>query len=645
MNKIVYTVKLIYLILNNFTYKTAKEYIKLKSDFKDEDNRSFCLMELMSILPFNRKFDKLFEDLLTLKFALYKYNDLLPKYYYIRLKRNNIMQYVPLYESGDSYSISSDKLVEFLKQHKSFDVRASFFNTDYSIDSYKYDGENFFKNNNKITYEGILNCFDNLKQNYIVTEHIEENLKYLNVIVLNEMGSEPQILETYTNNQEDFSYNHKKLYHDILNISRDFPEIEYMNFHLAANSKEYKILDIQTGKDLIYRNAGNQYLNKFIERKIQVKKKENCFCNKCRIIKKYIFAYIAHRKGFEDFMYKNWLRGKFEDFKNTDTPLRDKLWAHRKGFYSYRIKQYGITKENYKDFLSDYEYKRLRPLNNEYRKWLWDKISLYYVLRKYEAVLPEYYFHLCPRDDKMFYFNISTKESQYENSIQGIIGLLMSKKKLALKPTIGSHGNGFYKLEYSNNVFFINDKEYHVDDFIQFIKELNNYYILTEYIEMHSSLKAIYDNVACTIRIMVINRNGYDPVIENCYFRIATKKTGQTDNIFSGGIFARVNIDTGEFGDSEIIENHVMKPCLQHPDTHTKIKGVLPYWKDIKEQVGEICKYISPIEYLGFDIVITDIGFKILEINTHQDLHRYPEYSKNVKNYFNQKISYKSGRN
>jgi len=57
--------------------------------------------------------------------------------------------------------------------------------------------------------------------------------------------------------------------------------------------------------------------------------------------------------------------------------------------------------------------------------------------------------------------------------------------------------------------------------------------------------------------------------------------------------------------------------------------------------IPELCRYISPLEYLGFDVVMTDSGFKILEINTHQDLHRYPTYNENVHAYFMHKLELK----
>ena len=62
-----------------------------------------------------------------------------------------------------------------------------------------------------------------------------------------------------------------------------------------------------------------------------------------------------------------------------------------------------------------------------------------------------------------------------------------------------------------------------------------------------------------------------------------------------------------------------------HPDTNIKINGVLPYWKDIKNKLYEMSRHIPQLSYLGLDVVITNEGFKILEINSHQDI-KYIQY-------------------
>ena len=50
---------------------------------------------------------------------------------------------------------------------------------------------------------------------------------------------------------------------------------------------------------------------------------------------------------------------------------------------------------------------------------------------------------------------------------------------------------------------------------------------------------------------------------------------------------------------------------------------------------------IPQLEYLGFDIAITEDGFKILEINIHQDIHKAHEFTEEINRFFSEKIQYK----
>ena len=44
-------------------------------------------------------------------------------------------------------------------------------------------------------------------------------------------------------------------------------------------------------------------------------------------------------------------------------------WALEKGFFPGRIELYGLTENNYMNFLPDYQYYMLHPLNNFF--WIW----------------------------------------------------------------------------------------------------------------------------------------------------------------------------------------------------------------------------------------------------------------------------------
>ena len=78
-----------------------------------------------------------------------------------------------------------------------------------------------------------------------------------------------------------------------------------------------------------------------------------------------------------------------------------------------------------------------------------------------------------------------------------------------------------------------------------------------------------------------------------------------------------------------------------HPDTGTLLEGYLPNWETVKKGVYDISMMIPQLEYLGFDIAITEDGFKILEINIHQDIHKAHEFTEEINRFFSEKIQYK----
>ena len=43
----------------------------------------------------------------------------------------------------------------------------------------------------------------------------------------------------------------------------------------------------------------------------------------------------------------------------------------------------------------------------------------------------------------------------------------------------------------------------------------------------------------------------------------------------------------------------------------------MPNWPYVKEMLERICSHISSVSYLGFDVIITNDGMKLCEINTH----------------------------
>lgn len=91
----------------------------------------------------------------------------------------------------------------------------------------------------------------------------------------------------------------------------------------------------------------------------------------------------------------------------------------------------------------------------------------------------------------------------------------------------------------------MNDAEMEEEAFIDFLRTKKIPYNITEYLENNRDLSEFYKDTTFTIRIMVINDKITSPQIANAYLRIATKKTGNTDNIGSGGVCAQNKFGNG----------------------------------------------------------------------------------------------------
>jgi hypothetical protein len=153
----------------------------------------------------------------------------------------------------------------------------------------------------------------------------------------------------------------------------------------------------------------------------------------------------------------------------------------------------------------------------------------------------------------------------------------------------------------------------------QFLSKLDQYAI-TEYIHAHQDILKFYKESPNALRLEILHDNNMTPEIVCAFIRIGTKKSGMVDNVRAGGMCAGINIETGELFKPVIFFNKMPKEQKIHPDTGIKIEGEkIPSWYFIKERICEIFTSYPQLLFFGLDIVVTEKGFKIIEINSHPD--------------------------
>ncbi|MCA1306785.1 hypothetical protein LC082_07730 [Microbacterium esteraromaticum] len=301
-------------------------------------------------------------------------------------------------------------------------------------------------------------------------------------------------------------------------------------------------------------------------------------------------------------------------------PLSTKMWAYRHGFLSYRVPQYGITPANRQQFISDFEYRWLRHINERYKYWLEDKISIKYVAADFNEFLPAYYFYTHRSRGQNHVVPMMDCPEGYGADYADVLRLVQEKGVLALKPDEGSHGEGFYRLDWADGQYSLNGEVVTEQAVVDLLANPQNRYLVTEFITMHPDIAEIYPTSVNTIRMIVFKKDGVTPELGNAYLRIGSVASGYVDNTAAGGMLAEIEVESGRFGNAQTLNNGRVVPCPRHPDTDVLIEGQVPNWDFVKEQVLKMAASFSQLEYLGFDVAITPDGFKIPEIN------RFPDY-------------------
>ena len=148
-------------------------------------------------------------------------------------------------------------------------------------------------------------------------------------------------------------------------------------------------------------------------------------------------------------------------------------------------------------------------------------------------------------------------------------------------------------------------------------------FIITEFIQQADYAAKIYSGSANTIRIMTL----YDTETNECWICGATHRfgrisTGMVDNLSSGGLVSTVDVLTGKLEQGILpTEHYEYLKTDTHPDSNATINGVtITNWELIKDKILEMAVYANKNPYIGWDVLSTEDGFKLLETNAQADI-------------------------
>lgn len=641
--------------------------------------------------PLNGTYSKWITDKVTIHTIFKPFRQYMPAVYYQLSKRYDETQIIPLYDdnAGDTW----DDVLELIREKKAVTAAAS--NGAYAS-TVEYRDGSFWFDGKKLSKQNLEKKLESFFATIVIKEKIETSdlvdNGVLNLIVFNEFGDNPTIgdaffvfdeYETKTLNilsqrksdsleEEDVlddkfrkvraeavdacdgSWRGGKVpYWDeiteaIDRMCRFVPQLEFFGAEIVIRPEGFCITRMVNHPDYPTFKPFSKETSAYLFRKVEQKKEAfakggtrlSRGFKKVKLKVRAAFARTFYPAGLVPYLSVRWIQDVWKDLTtNKETTLKQKLWAYRHGFLSYRLLQYGITEENYGEYISDFEYKWLRHINPKYRKWMEDKITVKYVCSEFNQFFPEYYYHIICKNGNNKVISMMDLPEGYTNEFEDIFRLVQEKGVLALKPDEGSHGDGFYKFTYENGKYQLNYKEATKQQVLDILEDINNQYLVTEYINMCDELKRVYDGSVNTVRMIVFKKDGKNPQVGNAYVRFGSKKTGAVDNVGAGGMTATIDVETGRFHDAKIVLYNSIEDCPVHPDTGVPIEGYLPHWEQVKADVLAVTKSIKQLEWFGVDLAVTNDGIKFPEINRFPDYPAVEKYTKPTREYLLMKLA------
>jgi hypothetical protein len=321
--------------------------------------------------------------------------------------------------------------------------------------------------------------------------------------------------------------------------------------------------------------------------------------------------------------------GEFTDAlrEQTEMTLEEKWQYCNLGFHPHWKARVGVTMDNYKDYISYFEfYNGKAYVNNRLIPLFDDKLLTYYALNKWEDYVPNHYFYvdkgrLCPLD--------STEKT---NLTWKSVLELLKQKPLAAKRCHGGHGDGFHKLAYNDGVILIDDKPCNEKDLEVLIDGMDDY-LLTDFVYPSKALQdVIGEDSFAVMRVLTTYTPKDGTSVDRMIIRLGTKAAGHTQ---AGYDILYANIDEEGCLRDTVYEYsgwHCEK-METHPETNKTVEGFkIEGLSELKEVLIDMASRLSVAPYLVWDIIPTDDSFSILEINSHGQLENFERFESLKKN-------------
>lgn len=326
-------------------------------------------------------------------------------------------------------------------------------------------------------------------------------------------------------------------------------------------------------------------------------------------------SYVIKRRGPKGLIQS--LGKAFRRELSTDVtlPLSQRVRLWRFGFKSTSYFVYDFSRNDPSDYLSDVALS-ITSVNGSFRRILDDKL-LFHTSLSNTLPIPELL-------GVIESGTISNWAGSPIHDFESLLAFCSDATGLVLKPARSSRGQGILVVRCcANGCYTLNGRDVDVGDIKSLCESLDDY-LVTAFIEQADYAAQIFPHSSNSIRFIAMNDSECEPLSPIAVHRFGTHNTVPVDNWCRGGLCALIDPQTGRLGPAvanPIRTGGQLEWHSKHPDTDAPIEGVVvPNWPIIQQSVLAAMASVPVLRYVGWDILIANERFWVLEGNADTDI-------------------------
>jgi hypothetical protein len=312
------------------------------------------------------------------------------------------------------------------------------------------------------------------------------------------------------------------------------------------------------------------------------------------------------------------LKGRIDDIlflransQAVDIGFFNKIRMWRRGFVSEAYLLHSFHENDPGKYVSDLV--RLRKacrFNGYFSIMLMDKLYLAKMLNCFAEHLPVIYGLI--RNRRWHRLDGGPAET-----IESVADLCRARGAIVIKPIVGTCGADVLIVRSWGDGWMVNRHVFTREGFVSRVADLDGY-LATEFVYQHSYAAVVYPESTNTVRILTLWDDETDgPFIAAAVHRFGTQRSAPVDNWTAGGLSAMVDVETGRIGKAVgYPEKGRIQTFANHPETLRPIEGTcVPAWSMVKSRILAMARTLPFVPYIGWDLVVTADGFKVIEGN------------------------------